>query len=556
MSHPRLNRWLVLALCLATGCALYPIHAALAASAEPDPDREQATAVGANEPTARFVAAQRVHDRGEYLNAASAWYSIAQEPTLSRQQERTIAEYQLPVALTRLGLAHAAVPWFRVVTEGRDHPMHLAALIQLGRMAHELPSPEPLLPQFAGYRPRNLAQLRDLTGEEKARLAYFLGRGLYEAGTFSEAARAFERVGPSHDHFAEARLFESACHVRLRHSVPALRSLWRGVKAIVSGEARVSNGAKVHWLDLYHLSAARIYYSSAFALDPYTNVPTIDAARVSAAVKYYNLIEPESEYFEAASFELAWLYFMAGQYSFALGKIFTLDAPYYTSAFRPEALILKAVIYTANCNYDAAEIVRARFNKRFIPIREAIKQLLRQVKPGGSGSLVRVVHGLRHRTEVVGPVLEPVLTAVYRERAFMRRLTSGHAVETGIERFSGLPEQFRRSALGKALRSELAIARSEATMRADEWLREYLQRRVDEIDRQVRRGEMMLLDYIQGQRNLLDIKLKRGQVEKVESSAWGRVQGDEEHVIWPFDGEYWRDELGTYRQNILSTCGR
>ena len=34
------------------------------------------------------------------------------------------------------------------------------------------------------------------------------------------------------------------------------------------------------------------------------------------------------------------------------------------------------------------------------------------------------------------------------------------------------------------------------------------------------------------------------------------VKPDEEHVIWPFDGEYWRDELGFYRQTITSKWGR
>jgi hypothetical protein len=26
--------------------------------------------------------------------------------------------------------------------------------------------------------------------------------------------------------------------------------------------------------------------------------------------------------------------------------------------------------------------------------------------------------------------------------------------------------------------------------------------------------------------------------------------------MWPFDGEYWRDELGFYRQQVTSQCGR
>ena len=31
---------------------------------------------------------------------------------------------------------------------------------------------------------------------------------------------------------------------------------------------------------------------------------------------------------------------------------------------------------------------------------------------------------------------------------------------------------------------------------------------------------------------------------------------DDEHVYWPFTGEYWRDELGYYLYTIKSECGR
>ena len=31
---------------------------------------------------------------------------------------------------------------------------------------------------------------------------------------------------------------------------------------------------------------------------------------------------------------------------------------------------------------------------------------------------------------------------------------------------------------------------------------------------------------------------------------------DEEHVYWPFQGEYWKDELGSYYYYIRSECGR
>jgi hypothetical protein len=35
-----------------------------------------------------------------------------------------------------------------------------------------------------------------------------------------------------------------------------------------------------------------------------------------------------------------------------------------------------------------------------------------------------------------------------------------------------------------------------------------------------------------------------------------KINSDGEHVIWPFQGEYWRDELGYYRQPVTRHCGR
>ena len=34
------------------------------------------------------------------------------------------------------------------------------------------------------------------------------------------------------------------------------------------------------------------------------------------------------------------------------------------------------------------------------------------------------------------------------------------------------------------------------------------------------------------------------------------IRADDEHVIWPFVGEYWRDELGYYRVKIRNKCQR
>ena len=43
---------------------------------------------------------------------------------------------------------------------------------------------------------------------------------------------------------------------------------------------------------------------------------------------------------------------------------------------------------------------------------------------------------------------------------------------------------------------------------------------------------------------------------EIERAGGLSVVVDEEHQMWPFDGEYWRDELGFYRQQVTPRCGR
>ena len=80
------------------------------------------------------------------------------------------------------------------------------------------------------------------------------------------------------------------------------------------------------------------------------------------------------------------------------------------------------------------------------------------------------------------------------------------------------------------------------------------QRNLDDLNEQLRNGQKILIDITAAQRNQLDQPCRCAQY--VEESKANIVKPDDEHVIWPFNGEYWRDELGFYRQTITSKCGR
>ena len=50
--------------------------------------------------------------------------------------------------------------------------------------------------------------------------------------------------------------------------------------------------------------------------------------------------------------------------------------------------------------------------------------------------------------------------------------------------------------------------------------------------------------------------LRKEQVQRQAGVSQLEITADDEHVIWPFEGEYWKDELGTYRFRLASQCGK
>jgi hypothetical protein len=56
------------------------------------------------------------------------------------------------------------------------------------------------------------------------------------------------------------------------------------------------------------------------------------------------------------------------------------------------------------------------------------------------------------------------------------------------------------------------------------------------------------------EREALESSLAAGsQVEVVKNLRWTHAVSDEQ-LYWPYEGEFWRDELGTYSYTLTKGC--
>lgn len=504
--------------------------------------------------------AKRLFDAEKWQEAALALDRVRKGETGDDEGNKQLAQYHLAIALYRMKFFQAAYGIFSEISEKPNHVRFNETLLWLAKLATDLPEPADIVERVGKYTNEQIAKFnnpnqRDLYWQ----LNYLLGRYKYRNRQYEEALGLFKNVGRRSKYYVKAQFFVGISEVQLRKSVPAVEAFQAIVKAIDEGSEGVEDEARMR--DLAFLSMARTYYSASVRLDE-NNAPTIDAQKLSAAVKYWNKIDNTSEYWLDGLFEESWAYFMAGDYSHALGNIHTIQAPYFPNSYYPEADVLKGVIYFANCQYDDAMIIVAQLQQKYQPIYDALNKVLQRFKGDNQEEpffkfLKAVRHDKEHGTNEADlpENIRPIVQLALSDRQLLRNLEYVRVLDEEQSRFKHSKTSFQESPLGSDVKDALSLAREVAVRNAGQLARERYQRNLDELNEHLRDSAKILIDITAAQRNQLDQAIAGSQVTRAESKA-NIVKPDEEHVIWPFNGEYWRDELGFYRQTITSKCGR
>lgn len=512
--------------------------------------------VVAGQMTEEAASAKKLFDRERWSDAALALFRVVNKETGDDPGNQQLAEYYLAISLYRLKFYQASFARFSSIAENPNHLKFKETLLWLAKLATQLPEPADIIERVGKYTDDQVArfdnaQQRDLFWQ----LNYMLGRYKYRNRQYEDAIRLFGKVDRKSEYFVKAQFFMGISYVQLRKSVPAVNSFTRIEQALEEGVEGVEDEARMR--DLAYLSMARTYYSASIKLDAETNAPSVDEKKLSAAVKYWNTLETSSEYWLDALFEEAWAYFMAGDYPHALGNIHTIEAPYFPNSFYPEAQILKAVIYFSNCNYEGATTVVARFTKKYTPIRDELAKVLTRFKGENQEEpFYKFLLEVRDGKASLDPSIRPIVENALSDRQLLRYIEYVKVLDEEIAHFRKSPSSFRGSKLGENIEETLKLAREMAVKAAGDQAKSRYQRNMDELNEHMRNGQKILIDITAAQRNLIDTKISEGRVSQADAKIYGRVKPDEEHVLWPFDGEYWRDELGFYRQVVTSACGR
>ena len=426
------------------------------------------------------------------------------------------AEYHLAQGLERMGFPFSAFAHYAaIVSAGPANPYYLKAIDAAASAAERLRDDvvAPSLFEKAYGEP-----LSALAPQRLARIRASLALLGYRAGRFEQAAGLAEQVPPETGAYPQAQYVKGLLQERTDPQSAAATFRALAVLPGAGGELK-----ELAWIALGRTLYALHRYAEASAA--YENVPRF------------------SRHWDEALFEGAYADLQKGDPGAALGKLHSLQSPHLSDEFVPESLNLMAILYQQRCLYHEVGKVLAQFDREYLPMRDQMKKVLqsepaldeywRMLQPADARLPRAVQHDLWKNERVVSM------------RAYLEALDQEASRVRADPKLSG------------ALKDELLDGIGRQKQLSERLAGKFIQGRLADMAR--------LIEVLEGDKELIAFETTKGEKEMLETrfDADGQLASQQlhrpgvpqaGHEYWPFDGEYWPDEIGYYRYTVKDAC--
>ena len=156
-----------------------------------------------------------------------------------------------------------------------------------------------------------------------------------------------------------------------------------------------------------------------------------------------------------------------------------------------------------------------------------------------------------------GSMLRRVLKLALADDDLSRMNASVLEIDREVRRVQHLGTEYARSPLGMEMMDMLTQRKTELIRRAGIMTKHQLEEQANFLGDLI--GQMMRIKLENDQAELEVLRKVQGGEQDLGPAVlpyeWSAATDDEKE-FWPYQGEYWRDELGTYEYTLTWGCRR
>jgi tetratricopeptide (TPR) repeat protein len=385
-------------------------------------------------------------------------------------------------------------------------------------------------------------KVKDFPREKKDLFYYRLGELRLKEKRFTQAAKIFSRVEADSLVYPKALYKMGLAYSEAKKGGKALAAFNELLE--MSENRGVTDTNRVNAL----ISMARVYYQN---------------KKWDKAIEYYRQIPRDTWQWHDSLFEQSWAMLRSGRYfRSALSNFHTLHSAYYDDRYAPESLLLRGMVYLFICRYDEMDKVLNLFDRIYKPVNSRIgrftsgassRSYLDEITKGEVNyQLGRQQKKPKYSTRLPKLVLDEIISSPN----IRRNLNYIKALEGEMARVNKLTIDWQTSGIGKYAKRVIEKRMKSTNNVMGKQARNHLRRIKTELRDFFEQSDFLKFEMVSGKKESIRKEIAgkgvlKKQITDDESRSYFIGNGFE---YWPYQGEYWLDELGNYHYVGVQAC--
>ena len=539
-----------------------------------------------SKPELKMLAALILYQQGDKCHMVAGLFDdLSKVPSQVRE-----ANYHLGVCSVEMGFHSEAVKRLLPLIQSEDAEYAASAMEVLAKALpreYEIPFYEAI---------ENLKSAALIKAAMRDKIKYLQAKGAYKKGHYNAAVEAALEVSKTSEFYPSAQFIVATSHYNRQRVQEAVNIYQNLVKSLAESQDE-------NLKTLVHINLARI----AFQTEKYTT-----------ALKYYQKIKKNHPLWVQGLIEQGWAQIMVGDYPGAIGNMYSLHSPYFKSVYMPESWAVRTIGYLNICQYGDAYNSLTKLERSYSRWHQQVDQYINRNKPAKNYyfTVVNYLKGDSQKDRNGLPY--QVIRELARQRTYLNYQDSLNYKVDELAQYGFIREMINRDIrdmkwrinkakqrivelkvnivkakkdknlarnltdwnqqvsfeLGLLKKLNFQLAAYHRGQRSFNRLNNYAKQRIDKeiyalrenagkslvtTLRDIRTGISQVLEN----NEFLRYEVYAGSGENIRFQVAGgkttekRVSASTpppKSLNWEFDGEYWEDEIGSYRSTLKNNC--
>ncbi len=480
----------------------------------------------------KLIGALKLAKQGKYEKASIQLFQLSLDPYY--KDKRTQIKYILGLMLYQMKFNQvSAFQFINIVKQGNSK--YLRQSLEKLSLAADYLGDDTLL-NYAISK----VKVNQFPKAHRSMLYFRIGEYQYNNDNVLESISSFKKVAPGSRHYPNAKYMQGLAYAQLKKNKLALKTF--NLLYNVRAEQGFTDAPRVAAL----MGKARTLYQM---------------KKWNRSIEAYREVPRDTKFWHDTLFESSWAMLRTGRFRSALSNFHTIHSTYYEDVYQPESLLLRGIIYLYICKYDEMQKVLNLFEKIYKPVHKKTLNVLDTYKDSAHlykymAQVSAIDLGIKKESDFRWKLPYVVARKVFGEGDVRRNHQYIVKLQKEIRNIKKRPSFWRKSSIGKYSKRIIQTRLEKAKAKAGRLVLNHLINIKSELFSLFEQQDFIRFEMLKGK--------KQAVKKEVAGKGLGDLQVNEKserdyyvqngYEYWPFNGEYWLDELGNYHYVGVQSC--